>query len=241
MDGDFVVLDLTDPGRPVELSRTPLRRFGRSRQYEESIEKLHHRLSPGVLPESIAQKLEDAGHMLESLEMRELTPEGEYVFYRIARPPGLGPISVDGNRAYVQRHRPGELAVIDITDPLQPVEVDYIPGKFPRLTMDGDFAYGWAWNGIWSYAVTWYGAIWQREKLGKIDQRESAKIHDITGDFSDQFIYQFNESHGHSRITSGDYILPFNYRGRHNLILAGDHICAVMNNHLVIFKTPQND
>ena len=52
---DFVVLDLTDPRRPEELSRTPLRRFGPSKQYEESIEKLHHQLAPGVLPDSVAQ------------------------------------------------------------------------------------------------------------------------------------------------------------------------------------------
>ena len=31
--------------RPEELSRTPLRRFGPSKRYEESIEKLHHQLS----------------------------------------------------------------------------------------------------------------------------------------------------------------------------------------------------
>ena len=227
---DFVVLDLTDPGRPAELSRTPLRRFGRSRQYEESIEKLHHRLSPGVLPESVTQKLEEFGQRLESLEMREQTPEGEYVLFRIALPPGLGPISVDGNRAYVQRHWPMELAVLDITDPRQPVEVDYILGKFPRLTMDGDFAYGRAWDGIWSYAVTRYGAMRRRETLGISDHHKDPRI----------LRYHTLDIRGQMRISFGDH-LPFNYRGRHNLLLAGDHICAVMKNHLVIFKALQND
>ena len=235
---DFVILDLTDPGRPAELSRTPLRRFGRSRQYEESIEKLYHQLSPGVLPESLVQKLEEFGLRLESLEMRERTPEGDYVFYRIALPPGLGPISLDRNRAYVQRYRPMELAVLDITDPRQPVEVDYILGEFPRLIMDGDFAYGRAMEGIRSFAVTRYGTMRRREILDLTDKNIFS---DVTGDGTGYFKGSISQIRGQMRIWLWDHLLPFNYRGRHNLILAGDHICAVMNNHLVIFKTPQND
>ncbi len=228
---DFVVLDLTDPGRPAELSRTPLRRFGRSKQYEESIEQLHHQLSPGVLPESVVQKLEEAGHNLETLEMREWTPEGEHDFFRIARPLGLGPISVDGNRAYVQRHRPQELAVLDISDPRHPVEIEYILGRFPRLTIDGDFAFGRAWDEIWSYAMTRYGAQQRRERLGF---QEPANLPNVIRSHS--FV-----GPGQMRMTFGAHLFPYNYRGRHSLILAGDHICAVMKNHLVIFETPQND
>ena len=242
---DFVVLDLTDSGLPAELNRTPLRRFGRSRQYEESIEQLYHQLSPGVLPESVVQKLEKAGHRMESLEMPELTPDGD-LFYRIARPPALGPISVVGNRVYVQRHWPQELAVLDISDPRQPVEFDYILGKFPPLTMDGDFAYGMAWDGIWSYAETWYGAMPRRERLAFPDEKAIANLPPGLLDVMGEFNYQSIGTGGQRLIRVLDYlppnyIPPFNYRGHHNLILAGDHIWAVIKNHLVVFETLQND
>ena len=242
---DFVVLDLTDPGRPAELSRTPLQRFGRSRQYEESIEQLYHQLSPGVLPESVVQKLEKAGHRMESLEIQELTSDGD-LFYRIARPPALGPISVAGNRVYVQRHWPQELALLDISDPRQPVEFDYILGKFPPLTMDGDVAYGMAWDGIWSYAETWYGTMPRRERLAFWDGKAIAHLPPGLPDVMGEFNYQSIGTGGQRLIRVWDYLPPnytppFNYRGHHNLVLAGDHICAVMKNHLVVFETLQND
>ena len=98
---DFVVLDLTDPGRPEELSRTPLRRFGRAAQYEELVENLHQQLSPGALPESLAQRLEEAGPELGALYMYQRGADGER-HYRVATPPRLGSVTLGGDRAYVR-------------------------------------------------------------------------------------------------------------------------------------------
>ena len=190
---DFVVLDLTDPRRPEELSRTPLRRFGPSKQYEESIEELHHQLAPGVLPDSVAQKLKEAGRPgLGVFQMRKRTPDGES-FYRIAAPPGLGPISLSGDKAYVQRYWPEELAVLDIADLRRPVEVDYVPNEsfYSGLTMDGDFAYALRWNGIGAYAVARYGALWRRETLGLADEEEGRRIPDIMSAIADTSIISY--------------------------------------------------
>ena len=233
---DFVVLDLTDPRRPVELSRTPLRRFGRSKQYEESIEKLHHQLAPGVLPDSVAQKLERAGPRLEVFQMRQRTPDGES-FYRIAAPPGLGPISLSGDKAYVQRYWPEELAVLDIADLRRPVEVDYVPNESfsSGLTMDGDFAYALRWNGIGAYAVAGYGALWRRETLGLVDEEESRRIPDIMSEIADTSIISYTDR----QIVQ--VIDTMHYKARDTLVLAGDYICAVLKNNLVVFETLQTE
>ena len=209
---DFVVLDLTDPRRPAELSRTPLRRFGPSKQYEESIEKLRHRLAPGVLPDSISAQLK----LKESsrLEIRQYGTYGERI-YRIAVPSGLGPISLSGAKAYVQRRWPEELAVLDIGDLRQPVEVDYVPDEyFSRgLTIHGDIAYDWGWHRIDAYSVTDYGALFRRARLSSGDSRT------------------------HKHYDPTPYLAPES----NNLILAGDHICAVLKNNLVIFEVLQDD
>ena len=205
---DFVVLDLTDPRRPEELSRTPLRRFGRSKHYEESIEKLHHQLSV-----SFQVRLKESSWGLEALEMRQHGPDGEHI-YRIAVPTGLGPISLSGDKAYVQRYWPRELAVLDIGDLRRPVEVDYVPDEYfsSGLTMDGDFAYALRPNGIGAYAVAEYGALWRRETLGLAEEKGRWSI--------------YNPS------DMKPYLAP---------ILAGDHICAVMRGNLVIFEALQDD
>ncbi len=146
---DFVVLDLTNPRRPEELSRTPLRRFGPSKRYEESVEELHRQLAPGVLPDSVALQLRLKGSYrgLDELVMRRHGTYGEYS-YRIAVPPGLGPISLSGDKAYVQRHWPQELAVLDIGDLRRPVEVDYVAREYfsGGLTCLGDIAYSRKWS-----------------------------------------------------------------------------------------------
>ena len=208
MGHDFVVLDLTDPRRPEELSRTPLRRFGPSKRYEESIEKLHHQLSV-----SFQVMLKEASWGLEALEMRQHGPDGEH-FYRIAVPLGLGPISLGGDKAYVQRYWPLELAVLDIADLRRPVEVDYVPNEYfsSGLTMDGDFAYALRPNGIGAYAVAEYGALWRRKTLSFVEEKVRWSI--------------YNPSE------MKPYLAP---------ILAGDHICAVMRNNLVVFEALQDD
>ena len=234
---DFVVLDLTDPRRPAELSRTPLRRFGRSKQYEEFIEELHHQLAPGVLPDSVAQKLKEAGPRLEVLQMRKQTPDGG-PFYRIAAPPGLGPISLSGDKAYVQRYWPEELAVLDIADLRRPVEVDYVPNESfsSGLTMDGDFAYALRWNGIGAYAVAWYGALWRRETLGLVDEEEGRRIPDVMSAISDTSIISYTDRQIVKVID-----IPMHYKAHDTPILAGDYICAILRNNLVVFEALQDD
>ena len=234
---DFVVLDLTDPRRPEELSRTPLRRFGRSKQYEQSIAELHRQLVPGVLPDSVAQKLERAGPRLEVFQMRHQTPAGES-FYRIAAPPALGPISLSGDKAYIQRYWPEELAVLDIADLRRPVEVDYVPNESfaSGLTMDGDFAYGLEWNGIGAYAVAEYGALWKRETLGLAEEDESRRIPGIMSAIADTSIISYTDRQIVQVID-----IPRRYKMRHAPILAGDHICAILRNNLVVFEALKDD
>ena len=213
---DFVVLDLTDPGRPEELSRTPLRRFGRAAQYEELVEDLHHQLSPGALPESLMQELEEAGPWLRLLRMSVQETDG-LRRYQVSPPPGLSSVTLGGDRAYVERHLPRELAVVDISDPRRPVEVDYIPrGYFPGglKTMDGDFAYDLGWKKIGVYALTGYGAFSRRETLGLADQDEV------------------------SRIVGKPPKSYLSYRVHNNIIPAGDYIYAVLNDNLVVFEAP---
>ena len=170
---DFVVLDLTDPRRPEELSRTPLRRFGPSKQYEQSIEELNHQLAPGAwLPDSVSfqVRLKKSSWGLEALSIRQ--------YDWIPVPPGLGPISLSGDKAYVQRYWPQELAVLDIGDLRRPVEVDYVPNEFfpSGLTMDGDWAYALRRNRIRAYAVAKYGALWRRETLGFAEKEKGPLI-----------------------------------------------------------------
>ena len=233
---DFVVLDLTDPRRPEELGRTPLRRFGRSKQYEESIEKLHHQLAPGVLPDSVAQELKEAGPRLEVWQTRKWTLDGEH-FYKIAAPPSLGPISLSGGKAYVQRYWPEELAVLDIADLRRPVEVDYVPNESfsSGLTMDGDFAYVLRWNGIGAYAVAGYGALWKRETLGLADEEEGLRIPDIMTAIADTSIISYT---GREIVKVVDIYMRYK---RPIPILAGDYICAVLKNNLVVFEALQDD
>ena len=213
---DFVVLDLTDPRRPEELSRTPLRRFGPSRRYEESVEKLHRQLAPGVLPDSVALQLRLKGSYrgLDELEMRQYGTYGEY-FYRIAVPPGLGPISLSGDKAYVQRHWPQELAVLDIGDLRRPVEVDYVAREYfsGGLTFHGDIAYSRKWSKIEAYLVAEYGSLGSLAELDLVEKKGISRIYDPY----DPAPYLASQSN--------------------NLVLAGDHVCAILRrNNLVVFE-----
>lgn len=214
---DFVVLDLTDPRRPEELSRTPLRRFGPAKQYEESIEKLHHHLAPRAwLPDSVAYqvRLKEASWGLEALEIRQYGTHGEHT-YQLAVPPGLGPISLSGDKAYIQRYWPQELAVLDISNPQEPVEVNYVPNAFfpSGLTMAGDFAYTLNGDAIRAYFVARYGALWKRQTLVFGDEDEIAR---------------------------GRPAFPMSYKVRRILLSADGHICAVLRNNLVVFEARQD-
>ena len=245
---DLVVLDLTDPGRPEELSRTPLRRFGRATryeelvedfhhqlstgalrdslvQYEELVEDFHHQLSTGALPDSLVQKLKQASRWLR-LDMQETG--GERI-YQVDLPPGLGSVTLGGDRAYIRRYLPRELAVVDISDLRRPVEVDYIPRRLFRhgLTMDEDFAYAHLnRKRIGVYALTGYGTFSRRKILGLAD-RDKEEV-DGWRTLNDMLLR---------------YRSPKSYRVQNNIIPAGDHIYAVLkdnlNDNLVIFQAPR--
>ena len=124
---DFVVLDLADPAAMHELSRTSLRRFGHSsRRYEELMESFHLQLSQ--LPDEIALDME-AGDRVLVYRDKEEDPTGDLRYFWISVPPALGPVALVGDKAYVSRFWPRELAVLDISDPRRPVEVGHLRGK----------------------------------------------------------------------------------------------------------------
>ena len=125
---EFVVLDLADPTAMHELSRTSLRRFGHSsRRYEELMESFHLQLSQ--LPDEVSLDL--AHRRVLVYRSKEGEPAGDRRYYWIPVPPALGPVALAGDKAYVPRFWPQELAVLDISDPRRPVEVGSLPGRYP--------------------------------------------------------------------------------------------------------------
>ena len=197
---DFVVIDLSDPGASRELSRISLRRFGRAVHYEKMVGEFRRIMSPGGSGEHIVD--------LEPDELRE---------YVAPAPPGLGPLSVGNNRAYIERHLPREIAIVDISDPRKPVEVDYIPWThLPRkMTIAGGSAYALIPGAVQTYVETVYSAFARRKKL--------------VGDYNDYLrygAYRYRET----RIEKS---------ARDMFIVEGDHVYALLNNHLAIFENPR--
>ena len=197
---DFVVLDLSDPGASSELSRISLRRFGRAVQYEKIVGEFRRIMSPG-----------GSGEHIIDLEPDELQ---EYV---VPAPPGLGPLTVGNNRAYIERHFPREIAVVDISDPRNPVEVDYIPWThLPRnMTVVEKSAYALIPGAIQTYVETAYGAFARRMKL--------------VGDYKEYLRYD----HYSYRETRTEQT------ARDMFVVAVDHIYALLDNHLAIFENPR--
>lgn len=159
---DFVVLDLADPAAMQELSRTPLRRLGHSsRRYEELMESLHLQLSQ--LPDEIVLDME-AGDRVLVYRSKEEEPAGDHRYFWISVPPALGPVALVGDRAYVSRFWPRELAVLDISDPRRPVEVGHLPEESPsQLVQRGELVHSLEpWGGIWTYSVDQDGALLDR-------------------------------------------------------------------------------
>ena len=244
---DFVVLDLTDPAGMKELSRTPLRRFGRSRQYEELIEQFHLQLSQ--MPADIASHLRKNGPNLFLMEHHRRTVASPY-YFRLAVPQALGPISLIGGRAYVQRYWPRELAVLDIGDPRRPEEIDFFPGESSsfELTLYGDFVYSLSQDRITAYEVARYGALLPRETLHLGDEVGDSlnplvrpgtlmNLRAEVGDLGD-----LAELSGPlAPLESPPAPVPYRVSMHSTLIPVADHICAVMKNHLVVFKALQND
>ena len=214
---DFLILNLAESGHPEILSRTPLRRFGRSVRYETMIEEFQQQMASGKLPERLERIQARAGPRFARVFERMMKSRGIQVSALVA-PPSLGPITLAEGRAYVERHLPHEIAILDISDPQEPLEVDYLPWtRLPRLMMiDGDFAYALRGNAVQTYARTVYGAYKRKETLG----------------LSDRFRYWLNRSifESTSEDTPG---------GRDMFVVAGDHIYALLNNHLAIFENPR--
>ncbi len=216
---DFVALDLTDPAAMKELSRTPVR-FGPSRlyeQYAQESEAFYLQLSQ--LPE-IAMDL-GGGRELVYLEKNK-GPMGSQRSHRIPVPRALGPISLVGERAYVPRYRPRELAVLDIGDPRRPVEVDHLPWRSDtQLIQDGEVVYAlsrtlatWPDGHIEVYGVDQNGTVlsWSRP-------RKRLQLLDETGEPA-----------------------PISSRTANTLIPVDDHFCTVIDFYnLAIFKAPRVD
>ena len=121
---DFVILDLADPAAMQELSRTSLRRFGHSsKRYEELMETFH--LNYSCLNCQTKTTLVDGSRRTGTgiPEARKGSLPASRRYYWISVPPALGPVALVGDKAYVSRYWPRELAVLDISDPWRPVEI----------------------------------------------------------------------------------------------------------------------
>ena len=153
-----------------ELSRASLRRFGHSsRRYEELMESFHLQLSQ--LPDEVVSKMEAHRRALVHRN-KEGEPIGNRRYSWISVPPALGPVALAGDKAYVPRFWPRELAVLDISDPRRPVEVGYLRGESPsQLVKRGKLVHSLApWGGIRAYSVDQDGTLltptrWRRLQL----------------------------------------------------------------------------
>ena len=214
---DFLVLDLAESGRPEILSRTPLRRFGRSVRYETMIEEFQQQMASGELPERLERIQAKAGPRFARVFERMMKSRGIQVLASAA-PPGLGPLTVGNNTVYIERHLPREIAIVDVSDPRKPLEVDYLPWtRLPELMMiEGESAYALRGEAVQTYARTIYGAYARKETLG----------------LSDRFRYRL-------RTRTFEHTSKDTPRGRNMFIVADDHIYAVLNNHLAIFENPR--
>lgn len=216
---DFAVLDLTDPRRLDTLSRIPLRRFGRAATYEKLIQEFREQVTSRPLPEPLAEEFEKYAPNLAALDKFSFGTAGKHVSFVV--PPGLGPLAVWGDKAYIERALPREIAVVDISDPVKPVEVDYIPWtRLPRrMTTVGESAFALERGGIQTYVKTGHGTFSRQQKLGFDNQITRVEF----SPKADTLALK----------TRGDDFT------RDMFIVAGDHIYALLNNNLAIFKNPR--
>ena len=165
---DFVVLDLADPAAMHELSRTSLRRFAHSsRRYEGLMESFHLQLSQ--LPDESALDME-AGDRVLVYRDKEEDPTGDLRYFWISVPPALGPVALVGDKAYVSRFWPRELAVLDISDPRRPVEVGHLRGKsHSHLVQEGELVHSLEpWGAIRTYGVGQDGTLHARTRFRRL-------------------------------------------------------------------------
>lgn len=213
---DFVVLDLADPGAPRLSSRIPLQRFGRSIHYERMFQMFRHTQPSSDWWSRLAEM--DSARSTNG-KLNGLIPGIDpFSLYTASAPPALGPITIGNGRAFIERHLPREIAVVDISDPRKPVEIDYIPWtRLPRqFTVEGESAYALTVGAIQTYVMTAYGTFSRRMKLG------------------------LSEFEGHPRNFD---VFDMKNQGvdprRDMFIPQGDHIYALLNNHLAIFENPR--
>ena len=211
---DFVVLDLTDPAAMGELGRTSLRRFGRSaRQYEEQMEALHLQLAQlqrAQLPVETAFVVRSRGGPevhLENEGARSQRTQWIYV------PQALGTVSLNGDKAYVLRHWPRELAVIDIGDPQRPMEVDYV--RLPRWI--AETSSGRAYQLIQEETVSMSVTISGRDDAGR-------------GSVPRTWLQL-----GGQRGQGEPVTLSF---PKAEVFPVDDHLCTILHNNLAIFEMP---
>lgn len=211
---DFVVLDLTDPAAMGELGRTSLRRFGRSaKQYEEQMEALHLQLAQLQL----AQWPAEVAFVVRGREGPKVHLENEGAGDRqrtptIRVPQALGTVSLKGEKAYVLRHWPRELAVIDIGDPRRPMEVDYVP--LPRRSEEVSF--GRASQLIQEETVSLSATISWRHDGGRGVPRTGLQLGGQAGD-GEPATFSFPRS---------------------DVFPVDDHLCTILFNNLAVFEMP---
>ncbi len=213
---DFAVLNLTDSGRTEWLSRTPLRRFGRAVNYEKLVREFREQVTSAALPEPLAQKFEEFGPYLRAMHKYSVGIDGRHV--SVVVPPGLGPLTVWGDIVYIERSLPLEIAVVDISDPRKPEEVDHVPWtSLPRrMTTAGASAYAIRRGAIQAYVTTGYGAFSRREKLGFVDRDKDSRKFDLV------------------EFRTRKRFLPLEV-----INMEGEYIYALLNNKLAIFENPR--
>lgn len=214
---DFVVLDLSNPKRLQILSRTPVRRFGRSNNYERLVHEVHGIVNSSSFKELLAREAESVDEKSGSTYFPMLGSR-EFRSSNFESPPGLGPLTVGNEKVYVERHLPREIAVLDVSDLRKPLEVDYIPWTHlpRRMTVVGASAYAMHGGDIKTYAKTSYGTFSSQEKLGLegydayLRGLEMANLETVA-----------------------------NHVARDRFIVNGDHIYAILKNNLAIFENPR--
>ena len=164
---DLVILDLADPAAMQELSRTSLPRFGHSsKRYVELMETFHLQLSQ--LPDEATLGMESGRVLVYQSDEGE--PVGNRRYYWISVPPALGPVALAGDKAYVSRYWPRELAVYDISDPRRPVEMGYLRRKsHSQLVKRGELVHSLEpWGGIRAFAVEPDGTLLARNGFRRL-------------------------------------------------------------------------
>ena len=117
-------------------------------------------------------------------------------------------VSIDGDRLYIQRFWPSEVAIMDIGNPRQPVEIGALYRGGPGSAIVDGYLYSYShnWN-IWASEIQESGLTREVEEFS-------------TGKEESDIFYNY----------SGN-----DYRNVSNLIVDDNHIYVLMRNHLVVY------